>query len=207
MGLSITRIHPAEQPLCSCTPVKFIFVTNSKSHAIEYHNLIMGCHLTAQIHYFHQIYRQHSPCPCQPVMDGFLWMYLSTWFTHSRTLRDMDRSQPQKDLEKVPPSRSLKHTSQWLENVVAPALQENKNRNHFKIHTRTLFFTSHLLEFRLQNKRVFLDGPTKKHLVLNSILQENYYLTRHHILCEKKPVLQHFGMSKMSKESYQENKT
>ena len=85
MGLSITHIHPAQQPLCSCAPVKFIFVTNSKSRAIEYHNLIMECHLTAQIHYFHQIYRQHGPCHCQPVMDGFLWMYLSTWFTHSRS--------------------------------------------------------------------------------------------------------------------------
>ena len=78
MGLSTIRIHPAQQPLNSCAPVKFIFVTNSKSHAMEYHNLIMGCHLTAQIHYFHQIYRQRGPCHRQPVMDGFLWMYLST---------------------------------------------------------------------------------------------------------------------------------
>ena len=37
---------------------------------MEYHNLIRGCHLTAQIHYFHQIYRQCDPCHRQPVMHG-----------------------------------------------------------------------------------------------------------------------------------------
>lgn len=50
--------------------VKFIFVTNSESHAVQYHNLIMGCHLTAQIHYFPQIYRHCCPYHSQHVMDG-----------------------------------------------------------------------------------------------------------------------------------------
>lgn len=49
---------------------KFIFVKNSKSHAVQYHSLIMGCHLTAQIHYFPQIYRHCCPRHRQHVMDG-----------------------------------------------------------------------------------------------------------------------------------------
>lgn len=40
--------------------MKSIFVTNSKSWAMEYHNLIMGCHPTAQIHYSQWIYKQRS---------------------------------------------------------------------------------------------------------------------------------------------------
>lgn len=40
--------------------MKSVFVTNSKSWAVEYHNLIMGCHPMAQIHYSQWIYKHHS---------------------------------------------------------------------------------------------------------------------------------------------------
>lgn len=40
--------------------MKSVFVTNSKSWAMEYHNLIMGCHPTAQIHYSQWIYEDRS---------------------------------------------------------------------------------------------------------------------------------------------------
>lgn len=58
---------PAYEPLLSPGDLlaaflfmKSIFVTNSKSWAMEYHNLIMECHPTAQIHYSQWIYKQHS---------------------------------------------------------------------------------------------------------------------------------------------------
>lgn len=51
--------------------MKSVFVTNSKSWAVEYHNLIMGCHPTAQIHYSQWIYKQHSQ-HCHPDMTDVL---------------------------------------------------------------------------------------------------------------------------------------
>lgn len=54
---------------------------------MEYHNLIMGCHLTAQIHYFHQIYRQCGPSHCWQVMDG---LYLDVFGCVIYTWQDPD---------------------------------------------------------------------------------------------------------------------
>lgn len=51
--------------------MKSVFVTNSKSWAMEYHNLIMGCHPTAQIHYSQRIYKQRSQ-HCHPDMADVL---------------------------------------------------------------------------------------------------------------------------------------
>lgn len=63
---------------------------------MEYHNLIMGCHLTAQLHYFHQIYRQCHPRQCQQVMDGF---YLDVFGCMIYTWQDPDRRGPQPEPE------------------------------------------------------------------------------------------------------------
>lgn len=63
----LARTHSLSEAMLTA---KFIFVKNSKSHAVQYHSLIMGCHLTAQIHYFPQIYRHCCPRHRQHLMDG-----------------------------------------------------------------------------------------------------------------------------------------
>lgn len=64
LWLSRLERSPAHEcPLClgdlpaAFLLMKSIFVTKSKSGTMEYHNLIMGCHPTAQIHYSQWIYK------------------------------------------------------------------------------------------------------------------------------------------------------
>lgn len=113
--------------------VKFIFVTNSESHAIQYHSLIMGCHLTAQIHYFLQIYRHCCPHHSQHVMDGF---YLNGFRCVIYTWQSPGSAR--RAVEKVSPSWSRKHKTQWMENVVASNVRR-KNKGKYNTCSVTHF--------------------------------------------------------------------
>lgn len=158
---------------------------------MEYHSLIMGCHLTAQIHYFPQIYRQCSPHHHQHVMDAFYLEVFGLWFTHGRTLADMDRSQLHKGF-----AESFSFMVSWTQNPVVGKCCETcfkgKKRRWPQSLAIILSLASYVLEFGPHNSGTLLEfmwdpiGWTSKEtsgIKFHPI--KTCCLTRHRVLHEK----------------------